>query len=728
MTNQSAIRASKILVVDDQQANVQLLTTMLQRAGYLNVTSTTDSSIVCDMHLDNHYDLILLDLLMPHMDGFEVMAALRKLEVSAQPSILVVTAQPNHKLRAMQSGANDFISKPFEHSEVMTRIHYVLQVRLLQQEALHHNKFLERTVRERTVELRRSEEMFRELAANIPEALWIRDVDQQTIQYANPAWQKLSGIDAVAGDPLEKIFKTIHHDDLLWLTNDRRKARAGQADNEYRLVHADESERWVHARSFPITNPTGNSPWIVEIIEDITQKREAQQQLVHLARHDALTSLANRTLLYDSLREALVRADEENLVVSVLLIDIDYFKIVNDTLGHAMGDALLCEFAARLADCVRPGDTVGRLGGDEFAVVVLTPADNFNASKVASRITKALQRPFVLAGQDVLVTTSIGIASYPIDTRDFETLLHYADTAMYEAKAAGRKTFRCYNPEMKERAIRKLDIQSALRLALDRGEFVLHYQPKMRVDGGQLASVEALIRWNRPGYGLVAPGDFVPALEEMGLIVPVGTWVVESACRQIRKWQKAGLGDVRIAVNVSPKQVREELFIAHVSAAVRDNRIDPALLEFEITETTLMAHGESTDIALRSLKALGISISIDDFGTGYSNLAYLKRFQVDALKIDTGFIHDITTNADSATIAVAIINMAHNLRLKVIAEGVETQEQLDFLRDHGCDEAQGFFFSKALPEAELSQHYRQANGLKAEPDATLFAFAEAGRA
>jgi EAL domain-containing protein (putative c-di-GMP-specific phosphodiesterase class I) len=214
----------------------------------------------------------------------------------------------------------------------------------------------------------------------------------------------------------------------------------------------------------------------------------------------------------------------------------------------------------------------------------------------------------------------------------------------------------------------------------------------------------------------------------MGLIVPVGTWVVESACRQIRKWQKAGLGDVRIAVNVSPKQVREELFIAHVAAAVRDNRIDPALLEFEITETTLMAPGESTDIALRSLKALGIKISIDDFGTGYSNLAYLKRFQVDALKIDTGFIHDITTNADSATIAVAIINMAHNLRLKVIAEGVETQEQLDFLRDHGCDEAQGFLFSKALPEGELSQLYRQAIGFEARQNAVLFALPEAGHA
>jgi diguanylate cyclase (GGDEF)-like protein/PAS domain S-box-containing protein len=289
--------------------------------------------------------------------------------------------------------------------------------------------------------------MFRELAANIPEALWIRDVDQQTIQYANPAWQKLSGIDAVAGDPLEKIFKTIHHDDLLWLTNDRRKARAGQADNEYRLVHADESERWVHARSFPITNPTGNSPWIVEIIEDITQKREAQQQLVHLARHDALTSLANRTLLYDSLREALVRADEENLVVSVLLIDIDYFKIVNDTLGHAMGDALLCEFAARLADCVRPGDTVGRLGGDEFVVLVESSIDHPTLDLLADRLTEALREPIAIdARGEVSVTASIGVATGRYSTPD--ELLRDADLALYSAKAAGRDRYALFDPSM----------------------------------------------------------------------------------------------------------------------------------------------------------------------------------------------------------------------------------------------------------------------------------------
>jgi len=328
--------------------------------------------------------------------------------------------------------------------------------------------------------------------------------------------------------------------------------------------------------------------------------------------------------------------------------------------------------------------------------------------EVADRIRGALQSPLELEGQNILVTTSIGIASYPTDTPDLETLVRYADAAMYDAKASGRNTFRCYTAELNARAVEKSDVEGALRFAQGRNEFVLHYQPKMQIESGAWTSVEALIRWNRPGHGLVLPGFFIPALEEMGLIVPVGAWVIDTACRQIREWKSSGLGDVRIAVNVSSRQVREERFVSQVAEVVREHRIDPTLLEFEITESTLMAHGEATDAALRRLKDLGISISIDDFGTGYSNLAYLKRFLVDAVKIDITFIRDVTTNADDATIAIAIINMAHSLRLKVVAEGVETREQLEFLRVHGCDEVQGYFLSKPLPVDELSAKFRQS--------------------
>jgi diguanylate cyclase (GGDEF)-like protein len=396
------------------------------------------------------------------------------------------------------------------------------------------------------------------------------------------------------------------------------------------------------------------------------------------------------------------------MIVSLLLLDIDYFKNVNDTLGHAAGDALLREFAARLAKCVRPGDTVGRLGGDEFAVIVLTPADSNGAVDVANRIQNSLLSPLVFEDKNVLVTASIGIATYPTDTSDLEALVRYADAAMYEAKTSGRNGFRRYTAELSARAMQKSDIEGALRLAQGRDEFVLHYQPKMHIDNGQLTSAEALIRWNRPGHGLVLPNLFVPALEESGLIVPVGAWVIDMACRQLREWRQSELGHVGIAVNVSSRQVREERFVSQVADAVREHCIDPRLLEFEITESTFMEHGESANATLRKLKDLGISISIDDFGTGYSNLAYLKRFQVDALKIDIAFIRDVTINADAAAIAIAIINMAHALRLKVIAEGVETQEQLDFLRVYGCDEIQGYFLSRPVPAAELSEKLRQA--------------------
>jgi diguanylate cyclase (GGDEF)-like protein/PAS domain S-box-containing protein len=713
MIEPSAILRCKILVVDDQPANVTLLTMMLDNAGYQFVTSTMDPGAVCALHLKNQYDLILLDLLMPGMDGFQVMYGLKALEHGTVPSILVVTAQPGHKMRAMQAGAKDFISKPFDNTEMLIRIHYMLQVRLLDETAAAHTRQLEQTVLDRTADVRRSAEMFRELAANIPEALLIRNMDRQTIEYVNPAWHNLNGIRALPGDPLSLAHQAIHPDDLKRIGNERRKSGGVQSANEYRLVRPDGSVRWVQARTFPIASPSGKGAWAVEIVEDVTQRREAQHQLVHLARHDALTGLPNRTLFYESLRESLAVAERDHLTISVLLLDIDYFKAVNDTLGHAAGDALLCEFAATVKKCLRPEDITGRLGGDEFAVIVATPSGTVGAPFVAARIRKALNPAVSLDGQQITVTASIGIASYPADAGDVEKLLRCADTALYDAKAAGRNTFRCFTPELSARALKRMDIESALRAAHDKGEFVLYYQPKIQTESGKLTSVEALLRWNRPGHGVVMPSDFIPTLEEMGLIVPVGTWVIETACRQIRAWESAGLGRMRVAVNVSSRQIREEQFVSRVAEIVRINHIDSALLELEITESTFMAHGEPTDNALRKLKDIGISISIDDFGTGYSNLAYLKRFQVDALKIDIAFIRDVATNADAATIAVAIINMAHSLRLKVIAEGVETLEQLEFLRQHGCDEVQGYYLSKPLPAVELTARFRQMTAANA---------------
>ena len=719
MASASAILASRILIVDDQHSNTLVLQTMLQRAGYLHTTSTTDPTSVCSLHGESNYDLILLDIQMPEMDGFQVMEALGRSHPENYPSILIITAQPRHKLRAAEAGAKDFISKPFDHSEVLTRIHYMLEVRLLNGEVDSHSKFLEETVRARTAELSRSEEIFRELATGIPEALCIKNLEEQTIEYVNPAWHNLNGLRAIPGDPIDKSCEAIHPDDREWALHDRRGSADNAASTEYRILRPDSSVRWVHARAFPIANPSGHNPLVVEIIEDVTQKREADQKLVYLARHDALTGLPNRAFVYASLHEALEHASIHNLMVSVLLLDIDCFKQVNDTMGHATGDALLRDFAARLSGCMRPKDVVGRLGGDEFAIIISTPVTASGAPIVANRIRKALKAPFVLKGRDVIVTMSIGIASYPQDATDSDTLMCFADIALYDAKAAGRHTFRCYIPEMNSRSLMKAEMKEALHAALEGQQFCLHYQPKVQAGTGSLTGVEALLRWNRPDHGPVSPNAFIPALEEFGLIAPVGAWVINAACKQIREWQMAALGSVRVAVNVSPHQIREEQFVAQVSEALRTHKIDPALLEFEITESTLMAHGESTDGAVRKLKALGISISIDDFGTGYSNLAYLKRFRVDALKIDIALIRNVTADPDAATIAVAIINMAHDLQLKIVAEGVETREQFDFLRLHDCDEIQGYLVCRPIPADELSAMLRAACERKAEKRLTL---------
>jgi diguanylate cyclase (GGDEF)-like protein/PAS domain S-box-containing protein len=696
---------SKILIVDDNPANVKVLKLLLSRAGYLQIVTTTQPASVCALQQENNFDLILLDITMPAFDGFRVMESLNSVKLHSYPTILVITAQPDHKLRAMQAGAKDFISKPFDHSEVLTRIHYLLQVRQAQIQIEKHGALLEDLVQTRTAELRKSESMFRELVANIPEALWIKDTDRQTVEYVNPAWAELHGHDAAPGDPIATGQQTIHPDDLAWLTRERRSVAGEKASNEYRMVRPDQSVRWIQTRSFPIPNPSGPSPLIVEIIEDITQRKETQRQLVHMARHDALTGIPNRTLLYEALGHAFERAARDHLVASILLIDVDHFKNVNDTLGHAIGDALLREFAARLANCIRPGDTVGRLGGDEFAIIVLTPGSLKGPIEVADRIQDALDRPFLLEEQRISVTASIGIASSPPESANIDALLRCADIAMYEAKAAGRNTFRWYTPQMNARATEKLDVEGALRFAQARNEFVLYYQPKLHIRSGKWSGVEALIRWNRPGHGLVLPGLFVPALEDLGLIVPVGIWVIDAACRQMREWEQLGLGQIRVAVNVSSRQMREAGFAADVARVVQGYKIDPMFLELEITESTLMGQDEATDGALRQLKDVGISLSIDDFGTGYSNLAYLKRFPVDALKIDIAFIRDVTTNPDDAAITIAIIKMAHSLRLKVIAEGVETAEQLAFLRLHGCDEAQGYYLSKPLPADQLTGEF-----------------------
>ncbi len=464
---------------------------------------------------------------------------------------------------------------------------------------------------------------------------------------------------------------------------------------------SDGSQIWVELRQ---QAELSEDRWKIIIVErDITERREAGIRLDHMAHYDVLTGLPNRKLFYDALSKALVACAASKHMVSVLFIDLDHFKIVNDTLGHAIGDELLIQFSNRLVQCVRIRDTVGRLGGDEFAIILVMEDEGHSPSIVANKIREVLRKPFDLKGHEMTVTASIGITIYPDDASDTETLIKYADTAMYGAKHAGRDTYRFFTSQMNIAMLAKLDLENALHKALENDEFVLYYQPKVDTKTGYVAGLEALIRWERPGKGLVSPAEFIQVLEEIGLIVAVGSWVIHEVCKQISLWLTSPIGPMQVSVNVSSRQFIEGDLHKDIMTALADNNVPAYLLELELTESVLMVNTNQTMETLKNLKQQGVRISIDDFGTGYSSLAYLRRFPIDKLKIDIAFISNIISDPDDAAIALAIIKIAHSLKLEVIAEGVETIEQLNYLRKHNCNQIQGYYFSRPLPLIALEK-------------------------
>jgi diguanylate cyclase (GGDEF)-like protein/PAS domain S-box-containing protein len=434
-------------------------------------------------------------------------------------------------------------------------------------------------------------------------------------------------------------------------------------------------------------------------LRDISESKAAQQRLLLLAHYDSLTGLPNRVLFYDRLTQLLLQSQRNGWTGALLFIDLDRFKLVNDTLGHHGGDELLRQVALRLQDCLRPGDTVGRLGGDEFALILANIAQPQDAELVAEKLMYAFRKPFEVGGHEIFVTVSVGITVFPGDGVDADLLIRHADAAMYRAKDEGRNAFQFFSGEALVQASGRLSLESSLRRALDRGEFRLHYQPRIDLRSGEIVGLEALLRWQKSDGELVAPGTFVPVLEETGLILPVGDWVMRAACAQIQQWQAAGVACVPVAVNLSPRQLRVRSLADRLGRMLEQHGVEARLLELEITETSLMRDPDEAVRLLAEIRRPGVRIAIDDFGTGYSSLGYLKRFPLDYLKIDRSFVRDVTSDPDDASIVRTIITMAHELGLRVVAEGVETESQLAFLTDHGCEEAQGFLFSRPIDAA-----------------------------
>ncbi len=547
-------------------------------------------------------------------------------------------------------------------------------------------------------------------------ALWDWDLKNNKV-YFNESWSSLLG-----GAPREstcsgdEVASWNHVDDRSVFAVAMGNAIKGVSDGfdcEYRVPNAAGEWIWIHSRG-KVTqrDADGQALRLTGTSTNVTKRKLAEERAEYLATRDPLTGLPNRMLLHDRLEQSVLNAARHKSGFAFMFIDLDRFKTINDSLGHQVGDELLRGVAARLTACVRATDTVARLGGDEFAVILenLCHDDDEGSQQVAEKMIGAMAAPMMIGSQPLSTSCSIGISLYPADGRDSASLMKNADVAMYYAKEKGRNNYQFFSAEMNARAQERLSVENYLRLALRRNELVLHYQPRMNLASGVLVGVEALIRWQHPRRGLLPPGKFIDVAEDSGLIVPIGEWVLESACEQIGAWQRLVKPDLRLSVNISVGQILDgERLYRAVAQAINRAGIDPATLELELTESHLMQNIEEKAALLNRLGDLGVGISIDDFGTGYSSLSYLKRLPVDSIKIDSSFVHDIDKDPNDEAIIKAILAMAHSLRLSVVAEGVETEAQFRALKALGCDEFQGFFESPALPPAEFEKKYGEQN-------------------
>jgi diguanylate cyclase (GGDEF)-like protein/PAS domain S-box-containing protein len=698
-----------VLIVDDELQSRKLLELLLQPEGYRTVTAATGKEALASIKAKQP-DLILLDAMMPGMDGHQVAKILKASAETSNIPIIMVTAETGQDvlLDGLRAGVEEFLTKPVNRAELWLRVRNLLRLKEMNDLVEHQNELLEQEVLNRTATLQR----FRTAMDVTGDAILLVDDDTGRFIEVNATASSMFGysseeflglgtlsLEATTQIELERLRDAIVGGPV---SETLSEARIRRKDGWHLPVE-------IHRQ----THTAGGSSTTVSVIRDTTEREEAQLRLYQLAHHDPLTGLPNRTLFSKTLSKSLAHAEREDWQVALLCIDLDHFKKVNDTHGHAMGDVLLGQVGERLVECVRLRDTVGRLGGDEFALIVNLEEGRTGAPAIADKIHDVLRAPFTLGNSEVSVTASIGITSYPDDATDPEVLMKSADIAMYRAKQCGRDTHCTFTRKMNVEMLTQLSLEAAVHKAVENEEFVVHYQPKVDTESGRVIGLEALLRWQRPGYGLVAPHYFIPALEETGLIVEVGNWVIATVCRQIKAWAETSIGPIAVAVNVSSRQFVDHDLDGDVERALLESGIDAGLLELELTESSLMQHTESTVAALASLKNRGVQLSIDDFGTGYSSLAYLQRFPFDKVKIDIAFVRHVTGNTRDATIAQTIIQMAHGLRMTAIAEGVETAEQFGYLRHHGCDQMQGHLFGYPLPLREIEEFLKEDRSLLA---------------
>ncbi|HEX2829616.1 MAG TPA: EAL domain-containing protein [Burkholderiales bacterium] len=695
-----------VLIIDDDIVMRMLAREALEQAGF-TVEEASDGQEGLETFEALRPDAVLLDVMMPVLDGFETCASLRSRESGVTVPVLMMTglddAESIH--RVYEVGATDFITKPIALAMLGHRVSYVLRASRAFQE------------------LQRSEARLTNAQRIAQIGHWDWNLATGAVQRSEEV-RRILGYTAETQLPERGIFLDAVHPDDRRAVEDALYAaihRNEPLNMGFRIVRPDGEVRAVHQQAEVVRDASGKPLGMQGTLQDVTDRKRAEAQIEQLALYDAVTGLPNRHLFREQLNHGIGRAQRtgENLVL--LSLDLDRFKRINDTLGHETGDLLLKEAGARIAQAIRGSDVIARResdaerwciarqGGDEFTLLLPAMPDAQDAAKVARRLLEALAEPFRLAGSDIVVGASVGIAVYPLDGADGETLLKNADAARAYAKQQGMNRCEFYNGTMNARTLEKLSLESKLHQALERDEFSLHYQPKVDLATREVVGFEALIRWRHPELGMVSPADFIPLAEETGLITPIGAWVLRAACAQIATWRDAGVALVPVAINLSARQFHQENICEVVAGALATHHIPPHLLELEITESAAMKDAEAATATLRKLKAIGVQIAIDDFGTGYSSLSYLKRFPIDSLKIDRSFVTELPCNQDDATIAQAVITMGHALRLKIVAEGVETAAQRDFLAANRCDQMQGYFFSRPLPADQCTALFGPAS-------------------
>ena len=584
-----------LLIVDDDVSVRKLLEVLLQNQGYLTQTANSGEAAL-EMVAKQPPDLILLDVMMPGMDGYEVARQLKANSSTANIPIIMLSTlgEQSARILGLEAGAEDFLSKPVVSAELWLRVRNLLRLKAFGDYQIVHTLMLEQQLQKRTIDVER--------------------------------------------------FRSAMGSD---------------------------------------------------------------ERLMKMANYDPLTGLPNRNLFYTTLQMGLTQAALRGWQLAVCTVDLNDFKSINDSWGHLVGDQVLAEFSQRLSNCLNVSDTLGRMDGDELALILMIRKGQSGPRQMVERIREVLREPFRIQDHEVTMTASLGIALYPDDGADAHRLIKQASTAMNRAKQAGRDTYRFYTAQMNVEVQARQELEIALREAVKKEAFELYYQPKIGLSDGQICGVEAVLRWHRPGLPSVSPAVFVPILEGLGLISRVGQWVTASVCKQIAHWQQSGLEPVQVAVNVSAHQITDGDLVDDIQRSLKEHQVEPQWLELELTESSLMVNTPDTIASLLALREIGLKISIDDFGTGYSSLAYLSRFPIDKLKIDIAFIREVTHNPQDAAIARTIIELAHSLNLQVIAEGVETSEQLAFLTDNGCDQVQGYLFCRPLPTHELEALLRE---------------------